>query len=130
MRIFETVIYGGDLVAMAEFYADGLGLRLVEEPDRLSVVFRLDDDAMLLIFDPTLASKPGRPVPSHGARGPGHVAMRVEAPEFDACAERLRRLGVEFEKEIDRPGDGGRSLYVRDPAGNSVELMDGDPWPR
>jgi catechol 2,3-dioxygenase-like lactoylglutathione lyase family enzyme len=128
VRIFETVIYGEDIPAMAEFYADGLGLRLVEEPDELSVVFRLDDDAMLLVFDPTLASRPGRPVPSHGSRGPGHVAFGVEPAEFDACAERLRRLGVEFEKEIDR-GDGGRALYVRDPAGNSVELMDGDPWP-
>jgi catechol 2,3-dioxygenase-like lactoylglutathione lyase family enzyme len=128
VRIFETVIYGDDVVAMAEFYADGLGLRLVEEPDELSAVFRLDDDAMLLIFDPALASRPGRPVPSHGARGPGHIAFGVEAAEFDACADRLRRLGVEFEQEIDR-GDGGRALYVRDPAGNSVELMDGDPWP-
>jgi catechol 2,3-dioxygenase-like lactoylglutathione lyase family enzyme len=129
VRIFETVIYGDDVVAMAEFYADGLGLRLAEEPDELSAVFRLDDDALLLIFDPGLASRPGRPVPSHGARGPGHVAFGVEAAEFDVCAERLRGLGVVFEKEVDR-GDGGRALYVRDPAGNSVELMDGDPWPR
>jgi catechol 2,3-dioxygenase-like lactoylglutathione lyase family enzyme len=129
VRIFETVIYGENIPAMAEFYADGLGLRLVEEPDELSVVFRLDDDAMLLVFDRTLASRPGRPVPSHGSRGPGHVAFGVQTAEFDACAERLRRLGIEFEKEIDR-GDGGRALYVRDPAGNSVELMDGDPWPR
>jgi catechol 2,3-dioxygenase-like lactoylglutathione lyase family enzyme len=102
MRIFETVIYGDDLPAMADFYADGLGLRSVEEPDELSAAFRLDDDATLLIFDPSLSSKPSRPVPSHGARGPGHVAMRVEASEFHACAERLRRLGVEFEKKVDR----------------------------
>jgi catechol 2,3-dioxygenase-like lactoylglutathione lyase family enzyme len=129
VRIFETVIYGDDLPAMAVFYADGLGLRPVEEPDELSAAFRLDDDAMLLIFDPSLSSRPGRPVPSHGASGPGHVAMRVEASEFHACAEHLQRLGVEFEKKVDR-GEGGRALYVRDPAGNSVELMDGDPWPR
>ena len=129
MRIFETVIYGDDIAAMAEFYADGIGLHLAEEPDELSAVFRLDDDAMLLIFDPVRSSLPGRPVPSHGPRGAGHVAFRVDPAELDACAERLRNLGVEFEKEIDR-GDGGRALYVRDPAGNSVELMDGDPWPR
>ena len=129
MRIFETVIYGDDIAAMAEFYADGIGLRLAEEPDELSAVFRLDDDAMLLIFDPSLSSRPGRPVPSHGAQGPGHVAFRVEPAELDACADRLGRLGVEVEKLVDR-GAGGRGLYVRDPAGNSVELMDGDPWPR
>ena len=128
MRIFETVIYGDDIAALAEFYAGALGLRLAEEPDELSAVFRLDD-AMLLVFNPNLSSRPGRPVPSHGARGPGHVAFEVEPRELDACAERLRRRGVEFEQEVDR-GDGGRALYVRDPAGNSVELMDGDPWPR
>jgi catechol 2,3-dioxygenase-like lactoylglutathione lyase family enzyme len=129
VRIFETVIYGHDIAAMAEFYADGIGLRLAEEPDELSAVFRLDDDAMLLIFDPARSSLPGRPVPSHGARGAGHVAFRVDPAELDACAERLRHLGVEVEQEVDR-GTGGRGLYVRDPAGNSVELMDGDPWPR
>jgi hypothetical protein len=35
---------------------------------------------------------------------------------------------VKIEQEVDR-GDGGRAVYVRDPAGNSVELVDGDPWP-
>jgi catechol 2,3-dioxygenase-like lactoylglutathione lyase family enzyme len=129
VRIFETVIYGDDIAAMAGFYADGIGLRLAEEPDDLSAVFRLDDDAMLLIFDPARSSLPGRPVPSHGAHGGGHVAFRVDPAGLDACAERLRHLGVEIEQEVDR-GAGGRGLYVRDPAGNSVELMDGDPWPR
>ena len=38
-----------------------------------------------------------------------------------------RKNGVEIEKDLRR--DQGRSLYFRDPAGNSVELVDGDIWP-
>ena len=128
MRVFETVLYAHDIPAIVGFYGGTLGLRTVEQPDELSAAFRLDDGGMLLIFDPDRSSRPERPVPSHGAAGPGHVAFRVEPAELDRCAERLRRAGVEVEKEIDR-GPGGRALYVRDPAGNSVELLDGDPWP-
>lgn len=129
MRVYETVLYAHDIPAIVDFYSGTLGLRTVEEPDELSAAFRLDDGGMLLIFDPDRSSVPGRPVPSHGAPGPGHVAFRVEPVELDRCAERLRAAGVQTEKEVDRGGTAGRALYVRDPAGNSVELLDGDPWP-
>ena len=73
-------------------------------------------------------SAPGRPVPSHGATGPGHVALAVETGAIDAFAWELRREGVEIEREITWD-EGGRSLYVRDPAGNSVKLIEGEAWP-
>jgi catechol 2,3-dioxygenase-like lactoylglutathione lyase family enzyme len=129
VRVYETVLYARDIPAMVDFYSGVLGLRTVEEPDELSAAFRLDDGAMLLIFDPDHSSLPGRPVPPHGAVGPGHVAFLVEPAELDRCAERLRQADVETERELDRGRTGGRALYVRDPAGNSVELLDGDPWP-
>ena len=101
-----------------------LGLREVEDG-----AFRLDDGAMLLLFDATRSSQPGRPVPSHGpAEGVVHVAFSVGAGELDAWRERLREHGVELEQEVDWPR-GARSIYVRDPAGNSVELVAGDLWP-
>ena len=129
MQVFETVLYAHDIPVVVDFYSSTLGLRTVEEPDELSAAFRLDSDAMLLIFDPDRSSVPGRPVPSHGAVGAGHIAFRVEPAEFDRLSERLRLAGVETEKEIDRGETRGRALYVRDPAGNSVEILDGDPWP-
>jgi catechol 2,3-dioxygenase-like lactoylglutathione lyase family enzyme len=127
-RIYETVLYAPDVAVAAAFYADVLGLRIVEEPDELAAAFRLRDGGMLLLFDPTRASAPGRRVPSHGGTGPGHVAFAVAAGELDGWEEELRARGVEIEKEIDWDGR-GRSLYVRDPAGNSVELVEGDIWP-
>jgi catechol 2,3-dioxygenase-like lactoylglutathione lyase family enzyme len=127
-RVYETVLYAADVPAAARFYAEVLGLRLVDGPDELAAAFRLDDGGVLLIFDPQRASQPGRPVPSHGASGVGHVAFSLAEGELDAAAAELRDGGVEIEREIEWP-QGGRSIYVRDPAGNSVELVEGDIWP-
>jgi catechol 2,3-dioxygenase-like lactoylglutathione lyase family enzyme len=127
--VYETVLYAADVLAVAAFYAEALGLRLVDGPDELAAAFRLDDGGVLLIFDPSRASRPGRPVPSHGASGAGHLAFSVDDGTLDAWADSLREGGVEIEREIDWDGR-GRSIYVRDPAGNSVELVDGDIWPR
>jgi catechol 2,3-dioxygenase-like lactoylglutathione lyase family enzyme len=124
-RVYETVVYASDLEAARAFYRDALGLREVE-----GGVFRLDDDGVMLLFDPRLSSQPGRVVPSHGPTGAVHVAFSVGEGELDAWRERLADLGVELEQDQDWERGGARSLYVRDPAGNSVELVEGDLWPR
>ena len=128
-RVYETVLYSSDVAGLARFYEEVIGLRLVSGPDELAAAFRLEDGGVLLIFDPERSSSPGRAVPSHGTSGAGHVAFYVEEGELDACAEELRDRGIELERELDWP-QGGRSIYVRDPAGNSVELVEGDLWPR
>jgi catechol 2,3-dioxygenase-like lactoylglutathione lyase family enzyme len=104
-----------------------LGLRLLDDANEIGASFRLDDGGLLLLFEPERASAPGRPVPSHGAIGNGHVAFAVELGTLDAFADDLRRKGVEIEQEVTWDA-GGRSVYVRDPAGNSVELVEGEAW--
>jgi catechol 2,3-dioxygenase-like lactoylglutathione lyase family enzyme len=128
VRVYETVLYAEDVPRAAVFYADVLGLRALEEPDELAAVFRLDNRVVLLIFDPERSSQPDRRVPSHGARGQGHVALSVGEGELDRWADDLRSRGIEVEREITWPR-GGRSIYIRDPAGNSVELIEGEAWP-
>jgi catechol 2,3-dioxygenase-like lactoylglutathione lyase family enzyme len=100
------VLYAADPVETSRFYEEVLNLRPLEEPDELSAAFRLPDGRMLLIFDTERASRPGRRVPSHGAHGPGHVAFSVAPGALDSLAAALR-----------------------DPAGNSVELVEGEAWP-
>jgi catechol 2,3-dioxygenase-like lactoylglutathione lyase family enzyme len=126
--IYETVVYGGDIAAMVAFYRDVLGLRLTSDIDDIGASFRLPDGGMLLVFEPDGAAEPGRAVPPHGAQGPGHVAFSIRAGDYQLWLEHLRGAGVEIERELPW-GTRGRSLYVRDPAGNSVELVAGDIWP-
>ena len=126
--IYETVLYGEDVAGLAAFYADVLGLRVVRGPDELAAAVRLPDGGVLLLFDPRRAEEPERAVPSHGGRGPGHVAFRVPAGGLGGWRATLTERGVSIEQEVEW-AKGGKSLYVRDPAGNSVELTEDELWP-
>lgn len=129
--VLETCLYAADLRAAEEFYTTVVGLEVhARAPDR-HVFFRCGA-GMLLVFDPARTATEqthvgGRPVPTHGAHGAGHVAFAVAAAELDAWRERLRGLGVPTESEVEWPR-GGVSLYLRDPAGNSVELASPAIW--
>jgi catechol 2,3-dioxygenase-like lactoylglutathione lyase family enzyme len=122
--IYETVLYAGDVPALVAFYSEVVGLQSIDPPDEHSAAFRVGDGGVLLVFDPERSSAPGRFVPSHGATGAGHVAFRVA--ELDELSQYLRNRGVEIEREI--AWGGGRSVYFRDPAGNSVEFVEGEIW--
>lgn len=127
-RVYETILYAGDLAAATAFYRDVIGLRLVDEMGPAGVAFRLTGGALLLLFDPGQSGQPGRPAPSHGARGPGHIAFGVPAGDLALWREHLRARGVAIEQD-GFAGRTGRQLYFRDPAGNSVELVAGEIWP-
>lgn len=128
LSVHETVLYGDDVPALASFYERVVGLRVVSVADETSAGLRLPSgDAVLLLFSPAHAEKTGRGVPTHGARGPGHVALRVAPGGIDAWRTRLLELGVAIEMERGW-NRGGRSIYVRDPAGNSVEFVEGEIW--
>ena len=47
--------------------------------------------------------------------------------DLDVAAHDLREHDVEIEREITWP-KGGRSVYFRDPANNSVEFVEGEIW--
>jgi catechol 2,3-dioxygenase-like lactoylglutathione lyase family enzyme len=126
--VLETVVYGDDIEAMVGFYGTALRLRRVGDIDELGASFRLPSGGMLLVFDAVQAARPGRTVPSHGTDGAGHVAFSVPPGTLDAWRRRLVDHGLEIEQDVEW-GNASRSVYLRDPAGNSVELVDGDPWP-
>jgi catechol 2,3-dioxygenase-like lactoylglutathione lyase family enzyme len=129
--VLETCLYASDLGAAERFYAGTLGLPVVARDAERHLFFRCGP-SMLLVFDPQrTATSPGRvagtPVPAHGAHGAGHVCFRVGAGDLARWRERLEQAGVAIEAEIAWPR-GGSSLYVRDPAGNSVELAPARIW--
>jgi catechol 2,3-dioxygenase-like lactoylglutathione lyase family enzyme len=123
--IIETAIYVDDLEVAEGFYWDVLGLEVIgREPGR-HVFFRVGD-GVLLAFDPEATLK-GDTLPPHGTRGPGHFALGVRAESLDDWRRKLEGHGVAVEKEVQWPR-GGRSIYFRDPAGNSVELVTPGIW--
>jgi catechol 2,3-dioxygenase-like lactoylglutathione lyase family enzyme len=127
-RVHETTVYAGDVDTTVAFYAEVLGLQVFEHYAGFAAVFKLDEGGVFLIFDPDRASAPGRMLPTHGAQGPGHVAFSVAPGSLEAFVSLFRERAVEI--EVDQTWEwGGRSIYVRDPAGNSVELVDGTAWP-
>lgn len=124
--ILETCLYARDLAAAARFYERVLGLPPISRVEGRHAFFRCGDGVFLL-FDPARTREEGGDVPAHGAEGPGHVAFAVDAAALDAWRDRLTGEGIEIEREVTWPS-GGRSIYLRDPAGNSVELATRSIW--
>ena len=133
--ILETALYAADLDAAEAFYSGVIGLAKRSRAGDRHVFFGLRD-AMLLVFNPAETAQPpaggALPVPPHGAHGPGHVAFAASAAELDRWRVRLEAAGVAIEADFRWPGGdgvpGARSIYVRDPAGNSVEFAEPRLW--
>lgn len=129
-RILETALYAHDLDAADAFYGDLLGLARAQRVGTRHVFYR-GAGAMLLIFNPDATRKPattaGPPVPAHGATGPGHVCFAATDTEITAWRARFTAAGIAIDADL-RWKNGARSLYVRDPAGNSVEFAEPALW--
>ncbi|MGH7718822.1 MAG: VOC family protein [Gemmatimonadaceae bacterium] len=122
--MLETCVYASDLAEAERFYAEVMGLeRFAHQPGR-HVFFRCGS-GMFLVFHPE-RTRAERSLP-HGAVGGGHAAFAVRESEIDGWRARLQDHGVAIEAEVSWPR-GGRSLYVRDPAGNSIELATPRIW--
>jgi catechol-2,3-dioxygenase len=125
LRVLETALYHstGEREAVRSFYKDLLGLRPVSQWER-GAAYRLGD-GVVLIFDRDQTNTQRLP---HGASGTGHACFVAPPEEYERWKEHLAQAEVELIEEAD--SDGVRSLYFRDPAGNVLEIADGDMWPQ
>lgn len=127
--VLEAALYADDLDAAEAFYGGVLGLERVLRKDGSHVFFRCEA-TILLIFDPKATQTQGGgalPVPPHGARGPGHLCLAASGAEIDRWKKRLADDGVAIEADFRWP-NGARSIYFRDPAGNSLEFAEPRLW--
>lgn len=125
-EILETCVYASDLQAAERFYRSVLGLDVISRAAGRHVFFRCGD-RVFLVFNPNQTIQPGGTLPSHGPSGPSHVAFAVPLGELAAWRAFLERNGVPIESDITWPR-GGRSVYFRDPGGNSIELATPEIW--
>jgi catechol 2,3-dioxygenase-like lactoylglutathione lyase family enzyme len=109
-------VHALDLEESARFYADVFGMRRVPSPDfpELEVVWLEFGDVQLHLFE--------RDVPA-----PGFHHLGLDVDDFDAAY----RVAVERglfdggEPRVRELNDGALQMYLRDPAGNLVEVN----WP-
>ncbi len=128
--ILEASLYVDDLAAAAEFYGEILGLEEIQRVEERHIFYRCGGSVLLLFRAEETRkppSNPRLPVPPHGAHGPGHVCFAQPRNEMNLMKQRLLDAGVAIEAEFDWPG-GARSLYFRDPAGNSLEIAEPHLW--
>jgi catechol 2,3-dioxygenase-like lactoylglutathione lyase family enzyme len=128
LRVLETCLCVDDLDAAETFYGEVLGLERHAREDGRHVFFRCGD-GMILLFIAEATLDPSGALPPHGTTGSGHAAFAVPPEELEPWEESLRRNGIGIEQTINWP-NGARSLYFRDPAGNSLELATPCLWDR
>jgi len=128
--ILETALYVADLDAAERFYGEVMGLDRIARVEGRHVFFACGK-GVLLLFRPDKtaqpSSNPDMPVPTHGTTGPGHACFRAEPVDLDAWRTRLEEAGVAIEADFRWP-NGARSIYFRDPAGNSLEIAEPKLW--
>ena len=128
--VLEAAIYVDDLDAAEEFYAGVVGLSIVTRHDPRHVFFACGTSVVLTFVAEETRVPPGEgklPVPPHGATGPGHICFSVPGEELDGWVGHLEANGIGIESDFRWP-NGARSVYVRDPAGNSVEFAEPKLW--
>ena len=121
--VFETVMYctTENETEARRFYADTLGLRSVSQWG-----YRLGTQ-VLLLFNADETRHQKWP-PAHGATGKGHICFIVSPQAYEDWKKYLEARSVEITEEIDW-SRGVMSFYFEDPAGNVLEISNGDMWP-
>ena len=122
--VLETGLYARDLARAEQFYGTVLGLEVLWREEGRHVFFRCGTGTVL-VFKAGVTQM-SETVP-HGSTGAGHVAFAVQTDRLAAWRRRFARHEVDIEHE-EKWRDGQRSMYVRDPAGNSVELATPTLW--
>jgi catechol 2,3-dioxygenase-like lactoylglutathione lyase family enzyme len=130
--ILEAAVYVVDLAGAEAFYGEVLGLEKIGQEEGRHVFFRCGGTIVLVFraeetVKPTLAG--GLPIPIHGATGAGHLCFAVEGAMLNGWRQRLAEAEVEIEADFHWP-NGARSIYFRDPAGNSIEMAEPRLWAR
>ncbi|AZO04272.1 MULTISPECIES: VOC family protein [unclassified Mesorhizobium] len=129
--ILESALYVTNLAAAETFYRDIIGLEPLGKVEGRHVFFRCGD-GVLLLFNAEATKIPPAPdarlkVPPHGTAGEGHLCFAATAEEIAAWRKHLAANNIAIESDFEWP-QGGHSIYIRDPSGNSIEFAEPRIW--
>jgi catechol 2,3-dioxygenase-like lactoylglutathione lyase family enzyme len=122
--ILETVLYctSANEETTRHFYEDVLGLRRIGRSS-----YRTGGDVFLL-FNSNNSGIQDEP-PPHGASGSVHVCFLTSPDDYEGWKTKVAGADIEIIQEITWDESRLRSFYFKDPAGNLLEIADGDLWP-
>ncbi|PBC07058.1 VOC family protein [Mesorhizobium sp. WSM3859] len=129
--ILESALYVTDLAEVETFYRDIIGLEPVGKVEGRHVFFRCGDGVLLLFNAEATkippASDASLKVPPHGTAGEGHLCFAATADEIAKWRDHLAANNIAIESDFEWP-QGGHSIYIRDPSGNSIEFAEPRIW--
>lgn len=128
----EIALRVNNLGPMRDFYRDVIGLQLMRESESMAF-FRIADGVaghtqILALFDRSIGDhhRSSYTPPNATESTLDHLAFSIDRKDFEAERERLESLGLPVDLAF-HAWVQWRSLYVRDPEGNVVELVCFDP---
>jgi catechol 2,3-dioxygenase-like lactoylglutathione lyase family enzyme len=129
--LLETALIVEDVFRSVAFYGKVLGLRAMEQNERLGVMDAGPRQVLLLFRrggSVEASETPGGTMPGGiDAIGRSHTAFAVSSSDLEGWQVWLRLNEIEVAGDV-RWKRGGRSLYFRDPDGNLLELATPGVW--
>jgi len=125
--VLETVLYCDSFNEdkVRAFYGDVLGMNQI---GGLPFAYRVGtSDHVFLVFNRDETAFQDHP-PAHGATGTVHSCFQAAPGTYDEWKRYLHSVGVQTRHEMTWR-NGQRSFYFDDPAGNVLEIAEGDFWP-
>lgn len=121
MKLEHVALLVADPPAMARWYVEHLGMRVVKESDEAPGFARFLADSEGTSILETYASD-ARPVPDYASMDPALLHVAFATAEIAATRDRLIAAGATPVGEITENAAGDRFAMLRDPWGLALQL--------
>jgi catechol 2,3-dioxygenase-like lactoylglutathione lyase family enzyme len=119
LRIEHVALNVSDAVAMAAWYVEHLGMRVVRKIDTAPHIHFLADASSTVVME--IYSNPVDPFPAYATMHPLRLHVAFAADDPDAAKTALLAAGATFVDEQRLP-DGSHLMMLRDPWGLALQL--------
>lgn len=124
-QIKETCLYVRDLNKTESFYAEKLGLKVLDKSEGRHIFFRAGSSVLLCFISD--ATKNENSLPSHFGEGNIHIAFEVPGEKYSEVKKWIlsKQISIIHERSWKRDI---RSFYFRDPDDNLLEIVPTGMW--